>query len=391
MTHAQPASLSRRALSLSPRGVVTAVFFAFAIGIGLWAGAIPALMRQAGLDAAGLGIALTLHTGAYIAAMAGGGQLAHVVAPRRLMLAALGANALCFGVLFAAPSPLVLTLALAAMGLSAGLLDLAMNTEGTAVERELGRPVLLSMHAAASGAFAIGAFAGSLIATGAGPRWCALPVLVVTLPVALAVRRLGARPPAPVAPLAVPARGGAVRGVARIGIVLGLTIGAEMAAQMWSARFLERQAIELAAYAGAGAAFFAGFQALVRLLGDALRRRLGDQRVITGSLLVAAVGFATVAGSAHFALSLLGFALVGLGTACVVPCCFALVARQDAERAAAALGVASLIAGSIRLPTPLLLGFVAAAYSDAIAFAGVALGLVVATMLARLGLREPTR
>lgn len=372
----------------APRAVVTAVFFAFAIGLGLWAGAIPVLLRQTGTDAAGLGIALTLHAGAYIAAMAGGGQLARRVAPRRLMSMALLANVFTFAALFNAGSTLALTLALMAVGLSAGLLDLAMNTEGTAVERELGRPVLLSMHAAASAAFAIGALAGSLLANGVGAGWCALAVGLVSLPVALALRQLGPHAAAPVPPLAVPTRRGfgAGRGVVLLGIVLGVTIGAEMCAQMWSARFLERQAADLAAFAGAGAAFFAGFQALIRVFGDALRRRLGDPLVITLSLLIAAVGFATVALSNVFALSLFGFALVGLGTACVVPCCFALVARQAADRAAGALGVASLVAGLIRLPTPLYLGYVAAAFSDAVAFAGVAFALLAAAWLAHRGI-----
>jgi MFS family permease len=371
----------------SPRAVVTAVFFAFAIGLGLWAGSIPALMRQTGLDVAGLGLAITLHTGAYIAAMAGGGQLARHIAPRRLVLLALLALVPSFGALFTAGSPLLLMAAFTAVGLSAGLLDLAMNAEGTAVEHDLGRPVLLSMHAAASGAFAFGALAGSLIATRGGPPWCALVVAVVALPVALAQHRLGPRVHAPAPSLAVPQHGGGglPPGIVRIGIVLGLTIGAEMAAQMWSARFLERQAAELAAFAGAGAAFFAGFQSVVRLLGDPLRRRLGDDRVIVLSLVVAALGFATVATSKQFAQSLLGFALVGLGTACVVPCCFALAARRAAAKAAAALGLASLIAGSIRLPAPMALGAVAAAWSDAIAFAGVAGGLLIALGLAWQG------
>ncbi|MEY8688307.1 MAG: hypothetical protein AB9M53_00325, partial [Leptothrix sp. (in: b-proteobacteria)] len=232
------------------------------------------------------------------------------------------------------------------------------------------------------------ALAGSLIATRGGPAWCALVVGVVALPVALAQHRLGPRVHAPVPSLAVPQRGGGgglPPGIVRIGIVLGLTIGAEMAAQMWSARFLERQAAELAAFAGAGAAFFAGFQVVVRLLGDPLRRRLGDERVIVLSLIVAALGFVTVATSRQFAQSLLGFALVGLGTACVVPCCFALVARRAAAKAAAALGLASLIAGAIRLPAPMVLGAAAAAWSDAIAFAGVAGGLLIALVLAWQG------
>ena len=378
----------------APRAVVTAVFFAFAIGLGLWAGSIPALMRQSGLDVAGLGVAITLHSGAYIAAMAGGGQLARHIAPRRLMLLALLANLPGFGLLFGASSPLLLMAALMLVGLSSGLLDLAMNTEGTAVERDLGRPVLLSMHAAASAAFALGALAGSLIAIDGAPRWCALVVLVVTLPVALAVQRLGPRAPAPEVAAATPAGPAAAasphwaRGILRIGVVLGLTIGAEMAAQMWSARFLESQAAELAAYAGAGAALFAGFQVVVRLLGDRLRRLLGDVRVILLSLLLAALGFGTVASSGWFVQSLAGFALVGLGTACVVPCCFAQIAAALPGRGGQALGRASLISGVIRLPTPMLLGLIAARQSDATAFLLIAASLVVGVVGMLMALRR---
>ncbi len=404
----------------SPRAVVTAVFFAFAIGIGLWAGAIPALKRQAGLDAAGLGMALTLHTVAYIAAMVSGGQFARIVPPRRLMLAAMAVQTAALGAMYGAQTPLALTLGLVVMGLGAGLLDLAMNTEGTAVERELGRPVLLSMHAAASGAFALGALAGSVLSATVSPQACLVPVLLVMLPAALAVWRLGPRvvPPAVAVPAvaatvapaasampaglpqaeAVPATAspaeapgagaGRIGGlVALLGVIIGLSAAAEMSAQMWSATFLERQAAELAAWAGAGAAFFAGCQSLTRLFGDALRQRFGDQRVITRSLLLAAVGFATVAASDSFALSVLGFALVGLGTACIVPCCFAQLARLAPQRAAAALGSASLVAGLIRMPTPLYLGFVAEAWGDAAAFAGVAAGLLIGLVLAQRGLR----
>lgn len=369
-----------------PRAAVTAVFFAFALGIGLWAGAIPALLRQTGSDAQQLGIALTLHTAAYIAAMAGAGQLARVLAPRRLMLIALGLLALAFPALFAAHSPATLTLALIGTGASAGLLDLAMNAEGTAIERELGRPVLLSMHAAASLAFALGALGGSLTATGLGPRWCALPLWAVLAPVAWCVWRLGPRSaPLPAVAAAAPRRVPGGHGVVLLGVLLGLCIAAEVAAQMWSASFLERQARELAAFAGAGAAFFAACQAGVRLVGDRLRRRLGDRVMIAGSLALGALGYALVAAAPGFRVGLAGFALVGLGTACVVPCCFALLAREP-ERAAAALGLASLVAGLIRLPTPLYLGFVAAAWSDEVAFAGIALGLLAGAALAHRGL-----
>lgn len=388
MPHRPPADADDAASLASARRVVTAVFFAFAIGFGLWAGAIPALMRQAGMGVADLGGALTLHAAAYILAMTLGGQTARRVAPRRMIRAALPLHAGAFWLLFGAASPLGLTLALVAVGLTGGLLDLAMNAEGTAVERAIGRPVLTRMHAFASSGFALGGIGGSVLANAYGPGACALLVGVVIAPTLLAVTRLPIRTPeaAPAAP-AGGRRWHPGSAVLLLGIVLGLSIGAEMAAQMWSANFLERQAEELAAFAGLGAAFFAGCQALVRWFGDRLRGHYGDHRLIARSLGIAALGFALVAWSPAFSVSLIGFALVGLGTGCIVPCCFALVARAAPAQAAANLGVASFVAGLIRMPTPLMLGLVSSAYSDETAFAGLAVALLCGLWL--VGRQQP--
>ncbi|ACB36592.1 major facilitator superfamily MFS_1 [Leptothrix cholodnii SP-6] len=395
MSVASPAISLARSRIASPRWVTAGVFFAFALGIGLWAGSIPVLMRQSGLTATGLGLAITLHSGAYILAMMGAGWLTRWVELRRLIRVLLLLHAGAFFLLFSATSPLWLTLALIALGLTAGATDLAMNTEATALEREAARPVLTRMHAAASGAFAIGAISGSLLASAAGPMACAVLAAAAILPVVWAVQRLGPRPPVALQKAAPGARGSAGSVVWLIGVVLGLSIAAEVTAQMWSAQFLAQQAAQLAALVGAGAALFAGCQSVVRLFGDRLRKRFDDLGIIRASLALAALGFAVVALSDRFGWSVLGFALVGLGTACVVPCCFALIARSAPHRAAAALGQASLVAGLLRLPAPLCLGYVAAAWSDAAAFAGVALALVLGVLMlavhARTGARIGTR
>jgi MFS family permease len=378
---------------VTPRVVLTGVFFAFALGLGLFAGAIPTLMRQTGLDTAGLGLALTLHSAAYVGAMTAGGRLLRRVEVRRLMRGVLVLHALAFVALFVAGSPWALTASLIALGLTAGTVDLAMNTDGTALEHEAGRPVLIRMHAAASGAFALGAIGGSVVASQFGAAACAGLAVLSIAPVVWALRRIPPRVSAAVAVAASVSRTGSVAGERRaarahlglpvllLGVVLGVTIAAETTAQMWSAQFLAQQAQPNPALAGAGAALFAGCQAIVRSLGDRLRRRFDDHRVITVSLALAACGFAVVALAEGFTGSVLGFALVGAGTACVVPCCFALVARQAPQRSADALGVASLVAGVLRLPTPLCLGFVAATWSDSIAFGGIAGLLAVGVAL----------
>jgi MFS family permease len=377
---------------LSPRKVLTGVFFAFAFGLGLFAGAIPTLMRQTGLDTAGLGLALTLHSAAYVGAMTAGGRLLRRVEVRRLMRGVLVLHALTFVALFAAGSPLALTASLIALGLTAGTVDLAMNTDGTALEREAGRPVLIRMHAAASGAFAVGAISGSVVASQFGALACAGLAVLSIAPVVWALTRIPPRVTVALAPVegcavAAPSREHLGLPVLLLGVVLGVCIAAEITAQMWSAQFLAQQAQPNPALAGAGAALFAGCQAIVRSLGDRLRHRFDDHRVITVSLVLAALGFAAVAMAEGFTGSVLGFALVGAGTACVVPCCFALVARQAPQRSADALGVASLVAGALRLPTPLCLGFVAATWSDSVAFGGIA-GLLAAGVVLVAWMRQ---
>ena len=56
---------------------VAAVFFAFGVGVGLWGGASGAILTRSGVDAATFGIILTVYTGAYLVAMSAGGALAH--------------------------------------------------------------------------------------------------------------------------------------------------------------------------------------------------------------------------------------------------------------------------------------------------------------------------
>jgi hypothetical protein len=74
-----------------------------------------------------------------------------------------------------------------------------------------------------------------------------------------------------------------------------------------------------------------------------------------------------------------------------VPCCFAQIAAALPGRGGQALGRASLISGVIRLPTPMLLGLVAARASDSTAFALIAAALVVGVAGMLLALRRASR
>ena len=364
---------------------VAAMFFAFGVGVGLWGGASGAILIRSGVDASTFGVLLTVYTGAYLIAMSAGGALAHRFGERALSVCAIifGAS-LC--ALLDASSEAWVAIALIIAGFLGGVVDVLMNAEGARIERRLGRPILARLHAAASAGMALGAILGSLIAAGSAP-WAAGVLAALALAGAGVAYHRAALTDRPVlAPVGAWGRSGLSFAPALIGlgVVVGVSIAAELAASLWSTLLLREEAPKLAAISGLGAAFFSGCQAALRFNADAIRLRTSDLRIIIASFVIAALGFALVSLQAGFATSVAGFALIGVGTGPIVPCGFALAARQSAAGPAVGLASASLFSAVSRLPAPLATGAIAQALSLPIAFAGFALALATTAAAAAL-------
>jgi hypothetical protein len=142
-----------------------------------------------------------------------------------------------------------------------------------------------------------------------------------------------------------------------LGVLLGVSIAAEMTASVWSTLLLREEAPKLAASSGLGVAFFSACQAALRFNADAIRLRVSDLRIIIASFAIAAAGFALVSVQESFAASVAGFALTGVGTGPVVPCGFAMMAaRESAAGPAVGLASASLFSALSLLPALLMTG-----------------------------------
>ena len=387
-------ALPDRASGLGGRlhAAVAAMFFAFGIGAGLWGGASGAILIRSGVDASTFGVVLTIYTGAYLIAMSAGGALAH----RFGIEQALSVSAIIFGAtlcaLLNASSEAWVAIALIVTGFLAGVVDVLMNAEGARIERGLGRPILARLHAAASAGMALGAIIGSLIVVGPAP-WAAgvLAALALAGAGVAYYRAAGADRPARAAVGSIGRSGlSFAPALIGIGVVVGISIAAELAASVWSTLLLREEAPKLAAISGLGAAFFSACQAALRFNADAIRLRISDLRIIVASFVIAAAGFALVSVQAGFAASVAGFALIGVGTGPIVPCGFALAARQSVAGPAVGLASASLFSALSRLPAPLVTGAIAQTISLPAAFAAFALALattaaaaVVVALLAR--------
>ncbi|MGE3875476.1 MAG: MFS transporter [Parvibaculaceae bacterium] len=364
----------------SPRAAVTVAFIAYGASAGLWAGAVPAITRNAAIDSPALGLGITFYGIAYVAAMSWGGALARFATNRGIILASLPLIALSETFLLFSAAPAWFLVALVAFGAFQGVLDLFMNAEGSYVESDLGRPIFTRFHASASAAMALFAIIGSLVMAGPGAAWSAL-VLWLTFFAAfgfIALRLPGrssamahATPDMP-APRLTP--------LVILGLAAGLVIAGETAAIMWSGKLLDEQAPALLAITGIGTAFYGLCNACLRFLGDRIRARFGDISLLIGSLLIATLGFALIGLSQSFLLSTVAFALTGFGTACIIPSIFALSAKHMSESRARALGIVSLVAGLPRVAAPWLFGWIAALHSTSFAF-----GLCALAMAAALG------
>lgn len=364
---------------MTPRSVITLVFLAFGAALGTWAGAVPQITRNARVDDMALGIGLTAYTIAYVGAMALGPRLARWTTNRAILMAMLPLLAIGVVALGSSGAPAFFFTALIVFGAILGLTDLFMNAEASAIEADLGKPVFASFHGSASAGVAGAAILASLVATWTHPGVAGMLSALLLLIAAACVRRwLPARRPALVTHALSHSAAIDVFPFTLLGMAAGLVIAGETTAIMWSAKLLDQQAASLAAIAGIGVAFFGICHAAIRFMGDSSRARFGDMPLMLGSLIIATAGFAAIGLSQNFAMSVAAFAIVGFGTACVIPCIFALAGRLTATNRAKGIGFISLVAGIPRTLAPWLFGWLAETHSTSFAFAMCALGMVAA-------------
>lgn len=360
------------------------MFLCFGLIIGLWGGSVAEVARFASITPEVIGSAFLGYAVAGILGMAVIGRIGGAVSLKKRLLILLAITACCTVALFHASTSAQLIAGLFVFSFLMSSIDLVMNSEALAVEKDRGAPVLSGFHGLASLGVAIGALAGSYLSVTISVGFTALTGAAVF---ALAAAAIAIGTPDR-GPTHAPDTGSSWFRpsliVIGIGLVLGVSTSGELAATMFSAQTLTSQAPELAAYAGFGATAFALFQSAVRLTGDRWRALIGDRRLIVISLAATLAGFAVVAASSSVAVSALGFAMVGIGTACIVPCCFATAARLSGHSAAATISMIAIVSGLVRIPAPFIYGVAAEATGFAPAFTIYALLAATALTFALL-------
>lgn len=350
------------------RAAVSALFFVNGALFATWAARLPSVREHVHARTGALGLCLLgMALGALVMKPVAGRLVARLgsALPSRVGLLL---NCAALPLPGAAGSVRTLAPALVLLGATMGLAEVAMNAQGLAVQRRLGRSVLSSFHGLYSTGGLVGALTGGAVAgLGAGvlPHFLVVAAVLGAVVLAAATRLL------PAAEDAAPAGAGPVRPPAsgRPALARLLVLGAvgfcallgEGATADWSAIHLREDLAANVAVASWGYAAFALAMVSGRLAGDPLIRRLGGLRLVSWSALVAGCGFGLSLLASTAAAGIAGYAVLGLGLSVVIPVLFSAAGRVGGAAAAPAISIVSSLSGLGFLAGPPAIGFLAQA------------------------------
>lgn len=327
----------------------------------LFTARLPALVDQVQADPAAVGMILFCLGASSLAAMfLTPFLLKHATSKQVLTASALLAPAAVI-VSSLSPSLSVFFLTTGLIGFALGLADVTMNIQGVLFEKKLKRSKLAFFHSMFSFAAAFASFgSGFLTARGMSVFWnfVVIGVLYAAF-VPMCAKRLHAEDakPVPTDP--------SVKRKARVplfificGIFCTFASETEGTVVDWGSLYVASLETASQALAALTFGFFSLTTAFCRLFCDRLRDNYGDAAIaITGCLLSAAGGLLIIYGG-NLVLILLGFSLLGLGLAPIVPILFSAGGKCPGVTPAQSSSVISIFNYGGMLFVPPLIGFI---------------------------------
>lgn len=360
-----------------------AQFFVTGAMFATWGVHVPTVKSHYGLGEQALAMAMFAAGIGSVTVLSQAGRLIGRHGPRAVSLLMGLVCAACIASLIAFESYAALLALMLVYGVSASLFDVSINAEASELERLAGKPLMSGFHAMFSLGGMAGAAVGAALPTaGVSPQQHLLGAAVVCGLIVVAgcgamLRMEG--PPAAGAPLSLP------RGpLALIGTLAALGMVGEGAMYDWSVLYARQEVHADAGMAALAYASFSGAMAAGRFVGDWVRARLDGVRLLRLSGLVGMAGMLLALLVPFPWAALVGFALVGLGFANVVPVLFSAAARVPGVSPAHGIAAVSSIGYLGMMAGPPVIGVIAQASSLT---AGLFVVVVFAAMLAAFAKR----
>lgn len=367
-------------------------FMAPGLAYGLVTSRMPALKNMTGATEGELGIILLCFGLSALIGLAFAPRLIAKISAKTTLLAS-SLACMVFVVLVSFSSSVwFFGIAMALLGICMGLCDVTMNVQGVEVERAYKKSSMNILHAGYNIGAAAAACASSIFAATNFGVW-----VNFVLPVAIMAGMLWwAEPRLVTENLEKPERSESsplvsVEPKKRLpflvwvcGLLCVCCYVSEGSVGEWGSLYLHQ---EKAAPESIAALVFAGFSIcslLCRLVADRLRNNFGDFLVSTAGATLALAGMLTVLSASSWSICLIGYAMMGLGQAPIVPIAFSRAGAIKGVSTARATSLVSLLAYAGLLFAPPAFGLSAEHFGLHTALCAVPVLLTITVLLAFL-------
>jgi MFS family permease len=268
------------------------------------------------------------------------------------------------------------------LGVSAGMLDVAMNSQAVMVEKQLQKPIMTSFHALFSIGMAMGAVGGAFFTKlGAGLFVHFALVSAISLVIVFIARYYLIHDKPQTKATEEPAFRLPNAAMVSIGVIAFCSMLGEGAMADWSTNYMENIAMADKALAPIGLSAFALAMTIGRIFGDGARVKFGDRSLMVGCGLVATLGISIAIFFINPFIVIGGLFIVGIGLSAIVPIAYSIAGHTKDLPPGVGLAMVTTVGYSGFLFGPPIIGFIAQWQNLRIALGLVAILFVVMTIL----------
>ncbi|WP_336749651.1 MFS transporter [Pantoea vagans] len=370
--------LSYTSNTIKTRFSTRVIFFICGFATGAWAPLVPYAQQRLALDPSLFGSLLLCMGAGSLCSMSFSGYLAGKFGCQKMICMGVFVFCCALPILAIANTIQGMMLTMFFFGAGMGLTDVTMNIQGALIEQNSTKPLMSGFHGMYSVGGITGAAGGSFILTqGFSIFQMALTftIMIVLLMLMSAKNFLthafDSQGEKPKAPIRLNLR---IIIMALMSIICFLAEGSIMD---WGGIWLTTLRNLNMEFAGWGYAIFGIAMSLMRLCGDRFIHLLGKTRVLMLSSACSVIGFTIPVVTSEWEMSLLGFFLVGVGAANVVPIITSLAANEKIMPPNLTVSIVSTFAYLGTLMGPALLGFIAHQSSLSTSFSVIACLMVL--------------
>ena len=342
----------------------------------------PRIQELFGLDNGVLGFVLLSSSVGALLAMPFTGWLIIRNGSRRITIFSVFAYCIFLPLIPFTPGLPGLVLIFLVMGITAGMLDVSMNSQAVIVEQQHGKPIMTSFHAFFSIGMVAGAGCGSLFIKIQTSLFIHLSIIVgLSVLAALWARYYLIHDKPREKVNEGPAFRLPTAGMISIGVIAFCCMLGEGAMADWSTNYMENIAHATKALAPIGLSAFALAMTIGRFAGDSARERFGDKKLLIACGIVSSLGLGFMIVFVNPFAVITGLFIVGLGLSVIVPIAYSIAGNTKDLPPGVGLAMVTTVGYSGFLFGPPIIGFLADWQTLRIALALVLLLFIVMTGL----------